>query len=67
MANTAFAHEFTTPCKLVCKCGIHHSFDFLLARLHFFAPYLPRANLYKPNFSFSDERGRNDARNPYLL
>ena len=24
MVNTAFAHEFTTPCKLVCKCGIYH-------------------------------------------
>ena len=24
MVNTAFALEFTTPCKLVCKCGIYH-------------------------------------------
>ena len=30
MVNTAFAHEFTTPCKLVCKCGIYHAFGFLL-------------------------------------
>ena len=30
MANTAFAHKFTTPCKLVCKCGIYHTFNFLL-------------------------------------
>ena len=30
MANTAFAHKFTTPCKLVCKCGIYHTFSFLL-------------------------------------
>lgn len=38
--NTSFAHGFTTPCKLVCKCGIHHAFDFLLvcAFLHLICP-----------------------------
>ena len=30
MVNTAFAHKFTTRCKLVCKCGIYHTFTFLL-------------------------------------
>ena len=36
IVNTAFALEFTPPCKLPCKCGIYHlcfsfptSFDFL--------------------------------------
>ena len=66
MVNTAFAHKFTTPCKLVCKCGIYHTFNFLLVYT-FFTPYLLRANLCKSNFSCSDQRARNDARNPYLL
>ena len=66
MVNTEFAYEFTTPCKLVCKCVLPRIIEFP-PRLHFFAPYSLRANLCKTNFSCSDERARNDARNPYLL
>ena len=30
MVNAAFTHKFTTRCKLVYKCGIYHTFNFLL-------------------------------------
>ena len=45
MVNTAFAYKFTTPCKPVCKCSIYHLWLWFPPRLHFFAPYLHRANL----------------------
>ena len=57
MVNTAFAHKFTTPCKL--KQMRHLPRRRFPPRFHFFAPNLPWANLCKSNFSCSDERGRN--------
>ena len=57
MANTAFSHKFTTPCKL--KQMRHLPRRRFPPRFPFFAPNLPRANLCKSNFSCSDERGRN--------
>ena len=53
MVNTAFANEFTTPCKLVCQCLICHLCLRFPPRLHFFAPYLHWANLCKSDFSCS--------------
>ena len=47
--------NFTTPCKPLWKCGIYYLCLWFPPRLHFFAPCLPRANLRKSNFSWSEE------------
>ena len=47
LVNTAFAPEFATlSCKLGCNCLIYHLSPWFPPSLHFFASYLPRANIW---------------------
>ena len=41
MVNTTIALEFTTPCKLGCKCGIYNFCLWFPPSLHFVQPVLP--------------------------
>ena len=50
MVNAAFALEFTTPCKLACKCGIYPLCLSFPPSFHFFAPYLHRVICVNPIF-----------------
>ena len=48
-------YEFTSPCKLVRRCGVYHLCLRFPPTLNFFAPYFSGVNLCKSNFSCSDE------------